>query len=136
MLDTIADQVRSKLRRLLGYVTGEYTPLPQRPDDFLPPAPRPAQPPPDADAVAPATDQITDDDFNTLLREGRIRTEYQPIVSLVDGGVIGYEALSRGPIVLGERTSGLVPRSRVTAAKERLQPALRAAIDHLESRPE
>lgn len=98
MLHALADQVRVKLRRLLGYVTGEYTPLPQRPDDFLPPAPRPAEPPYDPNSAALLDDPITDDDFDTLLREGRIRTEYQPIVSLVDGSVIGYEALSRGPI--------------------------------------
>ncbi len=33
-----------------------------------------------------------------LLKEGRIRTLFQPIVSLADGSVFGYEALSRGPI--------------------------------------
>lgn len=98
MLDDLADQMRSKLRRLIGYVTGEYSPLPQRPDDFLPPAPRHAVPPNELAGPLTPVDTITDDDFDTLLREGRIRTEYQPIVSLVDGSVIGYEALSRGPI--------------------------------------
>ncbi len=38
------------------------------------------------------------DDFDRLLKEGRVRTLFQPIVSLSDGSVFGYEALSRGPI--------------------------------------
>lgn len=32
-----------------------------------------------------------------IIRKNRISTVYQPIVSLTDGGIIGYEALSRGP---------------------------------------
>lgn len=44
------------------------------------------------------------DDFDRLLKEGRIRTLFQPIVSLSDGSVLGYEALSRGPI--GTRLEG------------------------------
>ncbi|WNR43285.1 GGDEF domain-containing protein [Paenibacillus roseipurpureus] len=35
--------------------------------------------------------------FQTILREQRIHAVYQPIISLHDGGVMGYEALSRGP---------------------------------------
>src|SRR5580700_10155753 len=98
VLDELADQIRNRLRRLLGYVTGEYSPLPTRPDDLPTPSPRHATPPADLDRASSSIDQVADDDFDTMLREGRIRTEYQPIVSLVDGSVIGYEALSRGPI--------------------------------------
>jgi diguanylate cyclase (GGDEF)-like protein len=36
-------------------------------------------------------------EFNRILEMERIHTYYQPIVSLKDGGVLGYEALSRGP---------------------------------------
>jgi diguanylate cyclase (GGDEF)-like protein len=50
------------------------------------------------DALPPARDITTEDDFDTLLNESRIRTVFQPIVSLSDGTVFGYEALSRGPI--------------------------------------
>lgn len=32
-----------------------------------------------------------------IIQNNKIRTYYQPIVSLKDGGIIGYEALSRGP---------------------------------------
>ena len=32
-----------------------------------------------------------------IIRDENIRTVYQPIVSLIDGGIKGYEALSRGP---------------------------------------
>lgn len=35
--------------------------------------------------------------FIDLLKNKSIRTVYQPIVSLVDGDIVGYEALSRGP---------------------------------------
>ncbi|MFZ5944908.1 MAG: GGDEF domain-containing protein [Bacillota bacterium] len=33
-----------------------------------------------------------------IISNGEIRTVYQPIVSLKDGSILGYEALSRGPI--------------------------------------
>lgn len=36
-------------------------------------------------------------EFNKILEKERIHTYYQPIVSLKDGQVLGYEALSRGP---------------------------------------
>lgn len=36
-------------------------------------------------------------EFNKILEKERIHTYYQPIVSLKDGEVLGYEALSRGP---------------------------------------
>ncbi|MHC1695399.1 MAG: GGDEF domain-containing protein [Eubacteriales bacterium] len=35
--------------------------------------------------------------FNEILEHGDIRTVFQPIISLRDGSVMGYEALSRGP---------------------------------------
>lgn len=34
----------------------------------------------------------------SILQEKNIRTVYQPIVSLRDGSILGYEALSRGPV--------------------------------------
>jgi len=91
-------KLNNRFRRLLGFVTGDATPLPQGPegDDDLPPS-EPDRP--------VAADETTagplpggGDDFDRLLKEGRIRTLFQPIVSLADGSVFGYEALSRGPI--------------------------------------
>jgi EAL domain-containing protein (putative c-di-GMP-specific phosphodiesterase class I) len=37
------------------------------------------------------------EELNDILEKENISTVYQPIVSLLDGTVIGYEALSRGP---------------------------------------
>ncbi|MDD3224539.1 MAG: GGDEF domain-containing protein [Clostridium sp.] len=36
--------------------------------------------------------------LNSIIKNKDISTVYQPIVSLLDGNIIGYEALSRGPI--------------------------------------
>ncbi|MDQ2817719.1 MAG: GGDEF domain-containing protein [Candidatus Eremiobacteraeota bacterium] len=87
------DRLKLRFRRLVGFVTGQSTPLPQAhalestPAVVLAAAPATLQPSPSPDS-----------DFDTLLAEGRIRTLFQPIVSLRDGSVFGYEALSRGPI--------------------------------------
>jgi diguanylate cyclase (GGDEF)-like protein len=88
-----------RFRRLLGFVTGDTAPLPQGSEVEAAAA---AQAPPTPAAVIdepvaqPA--ESGGDDFDRLLKEGRIRTLFQPIVSLSDGSVLGYEALSRGPI--------------------------------------
>jgi diguanylate cyclase (GGDEF)-like protein len=37
------------------------------------------------------------DEFMAILNEGNVRTVYQPIISLKNGSVLGFEALSRGP---------------------------------------
>lgn len=37
------------------------------------------------------------DEFMEILQKGDIRTVFQPIISLKDGELLGYEALSRGP---------------------------------------
>ena len=37
------------------------------------------------------------DELMDILDSGKIRTEFQPIISLKDGSILGYEALSRGP---------------------------------------
>ncbi|MEX2461928.1 MAG: GGDEF domain-containing protein [Paenibacillaceae bacterium] len=37
------------------------------------------------------------EEFNTILETQNIRMVYQPIVSLFDGSLLGYEALTRGP---------------------------------------
>ncbi|RCX19294.1 diguanylate cyclase/phosphodiesterase [Anaerobacterium chartisolvens] len=37
------------------------------------------------------------DEFMDILKTGNITTVFQPIISLKDAGVLGYEALSRGP---------------------------------------
>lgn len=36
-------------------------------------------------------------EFTRILRESRVRSVFQPIISLRDGSVFGYEALARGP---------------------------------------
>lgn len=36
--------------------------------------------------------------FSTMLKENNIQTVFQPIISLKDGSLYGYEALSRGPV--------------------------------------
>lgn len=38
------------------------------------------------------------DELNKILAERDIQTYFQPIISLRDGSVLGYEALSRGPV--------------------------------------
>lgn len=81
----------------MGFVTGDSAPLPHRPDEFVPP-------PPSAPLLDPSAPEAANgagaglDEFDTIVRENRIRTVFQPIVSLADGAVFGYEALSRGPI--------------------------------------
>ena len=39
--------------------------------------------------------KLLKDDFNDILKNQRIKPVFQPIVSLADGNIIGYEALSR-----------------------------------------
>lgn len=45
----------------------------------------------------PIEDKNLGDEFMEILKNGTISTHFQPIISLRDGGVLGYEALSRGP---------------------------------------
>lgn len=101
-----SSKINTRFRRLLGFVTGDSAPLPQGPEgDEEAVAATPAIPVPVADEES--TGELPDsaaDDFDRLLKEGRIRTLFQPIVSLSDGSVLGYEALSRGPI--GTRLEG------------------------------
>jgi len=89
-----------RFRRLLGFVTGDTAPLPQGSELETEQASQPPAAAPAAVADEPAA-QVGEpggDDFDRLLKEGRIRTLFQPIVSLSNGSVLGYEALSRGPI--------------------------------------
>ena len=39
--------------------------------------------------------KLLKEEFNDILESQRIKPVFQPIVSLVDGKIIGYEALSR-----------------------------------------
>ena len=52
--------------------------------------------------------------FESILKEERIMTMYQPIVNLRSGEVIGYEALSRGP----EHTPYYSPLALIEKAHE------------------
>jgi EAL domain-containing protein (putative c-di-GMP-specific phosphodiesterase class I) len=89
-----------RFRRLLGFVTGDTAPLPQGTELEGTAAASPVVQTPLAvhEEAPPQASEPAGDDFDRLLKEGRIRTLFQPIVSLSDGGVFGYEALSRGPI--------------------------------------
>jgi diguanylate cyclase (GGDEF)-like protein len=94
-----SSKLNHRFRRLLGFVTGDTAPLPQGAEleAQSPAAAAPtASPPPPEQLVLEA--HAPGDDFDRLLKEERIRTLFQPIVSLSDGTVLGYEALSRGPI--------------------------------------
>jgi len=42
-------------------------------------------------------DKSIGDEFMEIIENGNIRTVFQPIISLKDGSMLGYEALSRGP---------------------------------------
>jgi len=92
-------KVNQRLGRLLGFVTGDATPLPQGSEPDVEAAQSEDQPVAQApQATAGDAAGAALDDFDRLLKEGRVRTLFQPIVSLSDGTVFGYEALSRGPI--------------------------------------
>lgn len=100
-----SNNINNRFRRLLGFVTGDSAPLPQGQElegeagaTVTSPVPAPAPEP-----ILELPDSAADD-FDRLLKEARIRTLFQPIVSLSDGSVLGYEALSRGPI--GTRLEG------------------------------
>jgi diguanylate cyclase (GGDEF)-like protein len=102
-----SSKINSRFRRLLGFVTGDSAPLPQGPEGEEESAPVPVPVIAAAAAAEESPGELPDsaaDDFDRLLKEGRIRTLFQPIVSLSDGSVLGYEALSRGPI--GTRLEG------------------------------
>ncbi len=91
-------KLNNRFRRLLGFVTGDATPLPQGPESEAEVPAAEADVPAVADEAATSPLPGGGDDFDRLLKEGRIRTLFQPIVSLADGSILGYEALSRGPI--------------------------------------
>lgn len=42
-------------------------------------------------------DRSTGEEFMDILENGKVTTVFQPIISLKDGSIFGYEALSRGP---------------------------------------
>ncbi len=92
----VRDEVKNRFGWLLRLM-GSASPLPQARDREeqlgpLPLGPTEERPP------SPSGTTEHEDDFEALLNENRIRTVFQPIVSLTDGTVFGYEALSRGPI--------------------------------------
>jgi EAL domain-containing protein (putative c-di-GMP-specific phosphodiesterase class I)/GGDEF domain-containing protein len=101
-----SSKLNLRFRRLLGFVTGDSAPLPQGAELEQNPAQAASASPavPVEQAVANSLEAAGGDDFDRLLKEERIRTLFQPIVSLSDGSVLGYEALSRGPI--GTRLEG------------------------------
>ena len=52
-------------------------------------------------------------EIKKIIRKGAIRTFYQPLVSLINGEILGYEALTRGP----EQTSWEMPLDLFSAAE-------------------
>ena len=213
-MDDASNRIKRRFRRLLGFVTGERSPLPQSAeladgeeagDAVLPvgpakneafesatkPTPAPPTPPPktpqrvspyaDAPAsrpfrpelrsIAPAAETSAprssagtgngptanagsnadgsaeedhrptifaapprhgpqlgekDDDLEQILNENRIRSVFQPIVSLSEGNVFGYEALSRGPIGTRlETANALFEAAQAIGATQRLERVCR-----------
>ena len=140
VLDDASDRIKGRFRRLLGFVTGERSPLPQ-PTESAPSNEAPADQvveekaapeTPAVEAVVPAIFAVPtptverDDDLEQVLNENRIRSVFQPIVSLSDGSVFGYEALSRGPI--GTRLEGadaLFTAAAAVGATHRLERVCR-----------
>ena len=67
-----------------------------------------------------------DDDLEQILNENRIRSVFQPIISLVEGTVFGYEALSRGPIGTRlESANALFEAAQAIGATQRLERVCR-----------
>jgi diguanylate cyclase (GGDEF)-like protein len=163
-LDDAPDRLRRRFRKLLGFVTGERSPLPQptetqseendaltTPKDEIatdesrtaassapPPiavAPERVAPTPAADEspipaptifAAPPPTYERDDDLEQVLNENRIRSVFQPIISLADGAVFGYEALSRGPIGTRlESADALFTAAAAVGATHRLERVCR-----------
>ncbi|MBV8172539.1 MAG: EAL domain-containing protein [Candidatus Eremiobacteraeota bacterium] len=163
-MDEAPDRLRRRFRKLLGFVTGERSPLPQptetQPDEdevlttprddstadgargaasaIMPPLAAPPErispAPVHAEAPAPAPGIFAvppptyerDDDLEQVLNENRIRSVFQPIVSLGDGSVFGYEALSRGPIGTRlESADALFTAASAVGATHRLERVCR-----------
>ena len=77
--------------------------------------------------AAPPPTYERDDDLEQVLNENRIRSVFQPIVSLVDGSVFGYEALSRGPIGTRlESADALFNAASAVGATHRLERVCRS----------
>ena len=51
----------------------------------------------EADNTYSGEDKILYNELQTIIETKNIKTVFQPIVSLSDGNIVGYEALSRGP---------------------------------------
>ena len=154
-MDDTSDRIKHRFRKLLGFVTGERSPLPQpgeaAPNDGVPgagddakvlaeatagpaveavPAPPPPPPAPTifaAPTIAAAPSTVErDDDLEQVLNENRIRSVFQPIISLSDGTVFGYEALSRGPIGTRlESADALFSAAAAVGATHRLERVCR-----------
>jgi EAL domain-containing protein (putative c-di-GMP-specific phosphodiesterase class I) len=75
-----------------------------------------------------ATHTAIDVSASELIRDGGLRAVYQPIVDLVEGNVVGYEALARGPV----GSSLEMPNELFAAAREEgiLGPFDRACRAH------
>lgn len=84
-------------------------------------------------------------DFVELLRAGAVRVEFQPVVRLADGAVVGYEALGRGALAdlptspdalfeIGERL-GMAAELSVLLRSKGLEEAARLPADPVAGQP-
>lgn len=121
-MDDVTGRLKGRFARFLSLVTGDRA----KPVE----APQAAQPGPAPDLASLAAPLeppvVGDDELEQALSQGRIRTLFQPIVSLADGSVFGYEALSRGPIGTRlESAEALFSAAQATGATRRLERVCR-----------
>jgi diguanylate cyclase (GGDEF)-like protein len=108
-LDDVTDRFKGRFRRLLSLMTGDRAGLADAQDAVAP-------------AATPEVPALGDEELEQALSQGRIRTLFQPIVSLADGSVFGYEALSRGPIGTRlENADALFSAAQAVGANRRLE---------------
>jgi diguanylate cyclase (GGDEF)-like protein/PAS domain S-box-containing protein len=62
-----------------------------------------------------------------VLRDGAVRSVFQPIVDMSSGAVVAYEALARGPVGRWESPAALFPAAREAGLLPELDEACRAA---------
>jgi EAL domain-containing protein (putative c-di-GMP-specific phosphodiesterase class I) len=68
--------------------------------------------------------------IDAVLRDGAVRSVFQPIVELDSGRVVAYEALARGPEGPLERPDALFTAARAAGRLAELDAACRAAALH------
>ena len=85
-------------------------------------------------SLLPPTTGVGHQSLDDVLRDGSVHTHFQPIVELESGSVVGYEALSRGPVGALQRPDLLFDAARAAGRLGELdelcrRTALSSAID-------